>query len=146
MTATWILVANASAASIFCNEGPKKGLVKVKSLAHAESREKASELVSDRPGHTQGRGNGRGAYVPAKSPKEIEAERFALEVARELNHGRTTNACQRFILVASPHFMGLVNQHLDSHVRQLVTASIEKDYTRLTEKELCGHLESHIFL
>lgn len=146
MTTTWILVANASAASIFCNDGPKKGLVRVKALEHAASREKGSDLVSDRPGHTQSRGNGHGAYVPAKGPKEIEAERFALEVARELDHGRTSNAFQRVILIASPHFMGLVNQHLDPHVRQLVSASIEKDYTKLGEKELAGHLEDHIFL
>jgi len=146
MASTWIMVANASQANIFCNEGPRKGLTKVKTLQHAASREKGSELVSDRPGHNQGHGNGHGSYVPAKMPKEIEAERFALEIARELNHGRTQNAFQRLILVASPHFMGLLNQHLDAHVRQLVSDSIEKDYTKITDKELAGHLESRIFL
>lgn len=146
MASTWILVANASQASIYCNEGPNKGLTKVKSLEHGASREKGAELVSDRPGHNQGHGNGRGAYVPAKMPKEVEAERFALEVARELNHGRNQNAYQRLILVASPHFMGLVNQQLDTHVRQKVTDSIEKDYTKITDKELAGHLQSCIFL
>ena len=146
MTTTWILVANAAAAAIFTNDGPQKGLVKMKTMQHAASREKSSELVTDRPGHTQSRGNGRGAYVPAKTPKEIEAERFALELARTLDHGRTAHAFQRVILIAPPHFMGLINQHLDPHVRQLVGASIEKDYTKLDEKELVGHLESHIYL
>lgn len=42
--------------------------------------------------------------------------------------------------------MGLLNQQLDPHVRQLVAASIEKDYTKLAQKELAAHLESHIFL
>ncbi|MGH8667281.1 MAG: host attachment protein, partial [Burkholderiales bacterium] len=72
--------------------------------------------------------------------------RFALQVARELDHGRTKNAYQRLILVASPHFMGLINQHADAHVRQLVSDSIEKDYTKISEKELAGHLEGCIFL
>ena len=146
MASTWILVANASVAYLYCNEGPNKGLVRVKTLEHAASREKGAELVSDRPGHSQARGNGHGAYNPAKTPKEVEAERFALEVVRELNQGRTRNAYQRLILVASPHFMGLINQQVDPHVRQMVTDSIEKDYTKLTEKELAGHLESCIFL
>lgn len=146
MTVTWILVANASAANVYCNEGPKKGLTKVATLEHAASREKGVDLVTDRPGHSQARGNGRGSYVPSKTPKEIEAERFALEVARELNHGRTGNAYQRLILIASPHFMGLLNQHLDAHVKQLVSDSIEKDYTKLPEKELAAHLEGCIFL
>lgn len=42
--------------------------------------------------------------------------------------------------------MDLLNQQLDPHVRQLVEASIEKDYTKLPEKELAGHLENHVFL
>jgi len=146
MASTWIMVANASVAHLYCNEGPKKGLVRVKTLEHSASREKAANLVTDRPGHFQGHGNGHGAYNPGKTPKEVEAERFALEVVRELNHGRTHNAYQRLILVASPHFMGLVNQQIDPHVRQMVSETIEKDYTKLNEKELAGHLDSLIFL
>ena len=42
--------------------------------------------------------------------------------------------------------MGLINQSLDAHVRQLVSDSIEKDYTKIKEKELAGHLEGCIFL
>ncbi len=146
MTRTWILVANASTATVYSNEGPNKGLTRVKTLAHAESREKGSDLASDRPGHSQSHGNGHGAFVAAKSPKEVEAQRFALELARELNQGRTNHAYERLLLVASPHFMGLLNQQLDAHVRKLVAVSIEKDYTKLPEKELAGHLENHVFL
>ena len=146
MTSTWIVVANASVAHVYCNDGPNKGLTRVRTLEHAASREKGSDLVSDRPGHSPGRGNGHGAYNPAKMPKEVEAERFALALARELDQGRTRNAYQRLILVASPYFMGLVNQHLESHVRQMLSDTIEKDYTKLTERELAGHLESCIFL
>lgn len=35
---------------------------------------------------------GHGAFVAAKSPKEVEAQRFALELSRELNQGRTEHA------------------------------------------------------
>ncbi|MCC6534724.1 MAG: host attachment protein [Burkholderiales bacterium] len=146
MTSTWILVANAAVATVYCNEGPKKGLARVKTLEHAASREKGADLSSDRPGHNQSSGNRHGAFVPAKMPKEVEAERFALEIARVLDHGRTQNAYQRLILVASPHFMGLIKQHLEGHVRQLVSESIEKDYTKLNERELAPHLEHCIYL
>ena len=50
MAITWILVANASQAKLYANTGPKKGLALVKDLKHPESREKAADLVSDRPG------------------------------------------------------------------------------------------------
>ena len=64
MSITWILVANASAAYLYANYGPKKGLQKLKEFRHDASREKRVDLVSDRPGHNRNNGNGRGSYVP----------------------------------------------------------------------------------
>ena len=146
MSTTWILVANASQAKLYTNSGPKKGLELLKELLHPESREKAANLVSDRPGHIQGHGNGHGSYVPATDPKENEADRFALELARELEDGRTSNAYDRLIIAASSPFLGMLNGRLSSQVKGKLAESIEKDYTRLPVKELSGHLESHIFL
>lgn len=146
MGTTWILVANASAAHLYANHGPKKGLQKLKEFEHAASREKGVDLVSDRPGHNKSHGNGRGSYIPATDPKQNEAQHFALKLAKELEQGRTANSYQRLILVASAPFMGLINGSLGSHVRTLVSDSLEKDYTKASEKELAGHLESCIFL
>lgn len=142
MSITWIMVANASQAKLFANLGPKKGLQLVKELEHPESREKAANLVSDRVGNYQG----SGSYAQPTAPKEHEAERFAQELSRELEEGRVNNAYERLILVASAHFMGLLNSRLTSHVRNKVSESIEKDYTRLPVKELAGHLEGYVYL
>jgi protein required for attachment to host cells len=146
MTTTWILVANAAAAKLYANEGPRKGLRKIKEFNHPASREKGSQLVTDRPGHNPGHGNGHGAYVPAHDPKEVQADQFALELCRQLDHGRTTNAYRRLILVSPPAFLGRMNGHLSDHVRELVSERFEKDYTKLDEKALAGHLESCIYL
>lgn len=146
MSITWILVANASAAFLYANHGPKKGLQKLKQFEHAASREKGKDLVSDRPGHNKSHGNGHGSYIPAADPKQNEAQNFALQLARELEHGRTINSYQRLILVASAHFMGLINSNLGSHARALISDSLEKDYTKVSEKELVKHLESYIYL
>lgn len=146
MGVTWILVANASSALLYANHGPRKGLRKIKEFEHPASREKGLSLVTDRPGHNQSAGAGHGAYVSATAPKQNEAHHFALELARELEHGRTSNHYQRLILVSTPHFMGLLNGSLNNHVRNLVSDSLEKDYTKAGEKELSGHLESCIYL
>lgn len=146
MTTTWIVVANASLARLYFNNGPKKGLQLFKELNHPESRKKASDLVSDRPGHSPGSGNGQGAFVPATDPKQHEAERFALELSKELEHGRAANHYERLIMVASSPFIGVLNQRLSGHVRSLVSETIEKDYTRATPRELTGHLEHCIYL
>ncbi|MBU1666649.1 MAG: host attachment protein [Gammaproteobacteria bacterium] len=144
MSITWIMVANASQAKLFANHGPKKGLQFIKELAHPESREKTSNLVSDRSGsHT---GTGHGAFVQATDPKHHEAERFAQEVTRELDDGRINKAYDRLILVASAPFVGLVNSRLPELVRSKLSEIIDKDYTRLPVKELAGHLESYVYL
>lgn len=144
MGTTWILVANASSALLYVNHGPRKGLKKIKEFEHRASREKGLSLVTDRSGH--GPGIGHGALVPPTEPKHHEAQHFAQELARELEHGRTSNLYQRLILVSAPHFMGLLNGSLSSHVRNLVSDSVEKDYTKAGEKELSSHLESCIYL
>jgi len=146
MATTWILVANASQAKIFANAGPKKGLSLVKDLKHPESREKAADLVSDRPGQMHSSGNSHRASQPKTDPKTNEARHFAQELARELNHGRASGQIERIILVAPPAFMGLLNEKLDGPTGHIVTDRFEKDYTRSNEKELAGHLESCIFL
>ncbi len=144
MPTTWIMVANASQAKLFANHGPNKGLHFVKELSHPESREKTSNLVSDRSGsHT---GTGHGAFVQATDPKHHEAERFAQEVTRELDDGRLNNAYDRLILVASSPFMGLVNSRLPELVRSKLSEIIDKDYTRLPIKDLAGHLQSYVYL
>ena len=146
MSTTWILVANASKARLFSNQGPKKGLHLVKEFNHPESREKASALVSDRPGHNQSSGGGHGSFVPASTPKQNEVEKFALELAKELDQGRASNSYARLIVVASSPFMGDLSSRLTSHVRGMISESIEKDYTRASDKELTGHLEHCIYL
>lgn len=146
MSITWILVANASVADLYANYGPKKGLQKLKEFKHNASRGKALELVSDRPGHYKSHANGHGSFTPATDPKQNEAQHFALELAKELDHGRTANSYQRLILVASAPFMGLINSNLDNHVRVMVSDSFEKDYTKASKKQLTKHLESCIYL
>ena len=144
MSVTWIMVANASQARFFANDGPKKGLTLVKELMHPESREKTSNLVSDRSGAYGGPGHG--AVGQPADPKHHEAERFAQEVSRALEAGRVSNAYDQLILVASAPFMGLINHHLPGQVRSKLSESIDKDYTRLPVKELAGHLESYVYL
>jgi protein required for attachment to host cells len=146
MSTTWILVSNASSGRIFKNTGPNKGLEMVREFDHPQSREKNANLVTDRPGHNQGHGNGHGSYVPATTPKEHEADVFALELARELDSGRVENQYSRLVLVAPPAFLGQLNQRLNEPVKALVSDKFEKDYTRATNRELAQHLASCVFV
>lgn len=139
MSTTWILVANAGEARLFSNPGPNKGIQLLKKIDHPASREKASELVSDRPGH--GVGAGGGGFVPPTDPKLHEAEVFAHTLVKELEQGRTSNSFDRIIIAANPAFLGLLNNNITNGLRGMVSDTLQKDYTKATEKELAGHLE-----
>lgn len=144
MAVTWILVANASEARLFSNNGPGKGLSLIKSFEHPESRVKGVDLVSDRPGHYQSAGNGHGAYVQTSDPKENEADRFARELIGELDNGRTSNSCKKIALVSSPAFLGTLNGHMNSNLEKMVSCTIEKDYTKEKEQDLAGILKDYM--
>ena len=146
MATAWILVANASEAKVYSNKGIGKGLEIVAKLSHPDSRKKTSDLVSDRPGHMQGAGNGQGSRQPATDPKQHEHDIFARELAQQLDQGRTANSYQRLIVVAEAGFRGLLNGVMNSQVSGLVSDSIDKDYTKLNDKELASHLEKVIYL
>lgn len=146
MTTTWILVASASEAKLYANKGISKGLEKIAAFDHPDSRKKASDLVSDRPGHMQSAGNGHGAHQPATDPKQHVYETFARKIARHIEQGRTGNLYQRLIVAAEPRFRGLLNNTFSAQVRSLISESLDKDYTKATQKELSGHLEKYIYL
>ena len=143
---TWILVANASTAKLYANDGPHHGLELLKEFDHPDSRRKNSDLSSDRAGAMQMSGNGHGARQPQSTPKENSARHFAQELAGELHNGRCCNAANRMILVAPPAFMGLLNATLDGPTGQIVSNRFEKDYTKAPPQELATKLETCIYL
>lgn len=143
METTWILVANASHARLFNLEAPES-LALVKEFSHPQSREHASDLVTDKPGHYQSDGGKHGNFMPAETPKREEMEQFAHQLAHELDHQRTANHYQHLILVASPAFLGALNGSLNHHVRALVRETVDKDYVHEKPRELLHHLKGVI--
>lgn len=141
---TWVLVANSSEARIYDTASIGEDMECIKEFSHPEGREKGSELASDRPGHYQSKGTGHGAFVEPTAPKEHEVDRFAGELARELDKGRTSNAYRKLVVVASPHFHGLINSHLDEHTRSMVVKDIQKDLTDCEPRDLPSRLKEYM--
>lgn len=144
MTVTWILIANASRAHLYANDGPRKGLKSIREFAHPESRVRAAGLVTDRQGQF-GPGNKQGAFV-GPDPKVHESQRFAHELASVLEDGRTGNRYTRLIIAASPAFLGQLNDCLSAQTAQLISQRIKKDYTQTDARTLSDHLQEYIYL
>ena len=148
----WIVVGNSARARVLEQPpAPSSGVaprrhnvafVHVADLVHPESRQKGSELGSDRPGHVEGIGHGLGSasYQPRTDPREREHDRFALEVARLLDHGVADGRCAGLVLVASDAFLGRLKSHLGEQAKKAVLRTVSADYTALSDNELADRL------
>jgi len=146
MSVTWVLVANASAASLYVNEGPKKGLRKFREFVHARSRAKLSELITDQPARGRSGASRRAAYEPPTDAKTVEADRFAGELKDALETGRQQRDYQRLIVCAAPQFMGRLKRHFGAPLHRMLTDCFEKDYTKTDRRSLTRRLEGCIYL
>ena len=142
MNNTWVLVANAVEAKLYSTKKVGAEISCLQEFTHPESRQKGSSLASDKPGKVQ---SSRGSHGVGDTStlKDYEAEQFARELALTLDDGRVKNAYQQLVLVASPHFHGLLNTQLDKNTRALVTVNINKDYTSCNERDLRDRLKEN---
>jgi protein required for attachment to host cells len=144
---TWILVADAARARIFQKGGPGQKIAEVRSLVHPGSRQKTSELVSDRPGRLGKGGIGgarRSAMEADTSPHEAEANQFAAILAQTLEQGIDHKEYARLVMVAPPHFLGTLRAAVSGRVAEVVTETVNQDYTHLNEKDLSAALDRHL--
>ena len=139
-----VVVANTNNCRIYNYDKGQSQLALVKEISHPENREKASaNLTSERPGHYQKGESSRGAYSPHMNPKEVEIDNFAREIAQALDHGRNENSFKNLIVITAPHMNGLLHQHMNKHVKEMVINNIQKDIQHMNEGELAEFLKSH---
>jgi len=140
---TWIVTANSNVCRIYHFDKKIAKTDLLKEINHPLNKLKKSEyLTSDKPGHYQTDGTAGGSYSPHTDPKTVETDDFAREIAHELNRGRNTNAYKKLIIITPAHMTGLLNKHLDKHVKELVSNEIQKDVMSLSHKEMIIFLES----
>ncbi len=140
----WVIVANSNDCRIYNYNKRKDNLTLLKELSHPENRLKTGDfLTTDKPGHYQANATARGAYSPHMDPKEVEIDRFSREIADQLDKGRKTNAYEKLIIITEPHMNGLLFQHLNKHVQELVINNIQKDLQKLSDDKLRDFLQIH---
>ena len=144
----WILVSDSSRARLFSVASAHRPLVLEADFEHAESRAREQELVTDRPGRMSqstaggaqpGHGS-RSGMEPSTPPKTVAHERFARILTMELNTQFSRNAYARLVITANPEFLGLLRDNLSEPLKKNLVATLNKDYTRLTEVELAEQL------
>jgi len=146
MNTIWVLVCDAARGRLFeiTDRVPAWHLVEV--FGHPESRAKASSLVSDHSGQRSSEGASvhHNALAPASSPKEVEKEHFANALATVLDQAMRSKRFHKWVLVAPPHFLGLLKEKLTPELEKSLMATMDKDLNHLDGHELAEKLRDTV--
>lgn len=139
---TWVLVADAHEARVYdVEDAGLKGTLRhtIRSRSDGAAHDESGDLseVKDRPKHAS---THHGALQESAAPSDEAEHRFSKELVRMLERGLAENAFHHLVLVAPPRMLGILRENLSRGLAARLRASEHKDYTRLPERELEGHL------
>lgn len=139
-----VVVADASRARVFTADKPAGPLNEIETLSNPEARLHEGDLVSDRGGRERHGGGSSHGYSTGSVAKEEAVNRFAAEVCRHLEHGRTGNAFARLYVMAAPAFLGLLRKHQSQALRGLISEEISKDLSREGPERIRAQLPQYL--
>jgi protein required for attachment to host cells len=133
----WYVLANRAEALVY-EENFAKGFHYLKRLKNPQGKLKGLELVSDRPGRAfaSGGSNTRHAYSPRTEIHEVVAEQFAREIAKMLDKAALEEKFSDLVIMAEPHFLGLLNKEYSKHVTALLRSEMPCEWTYGSDSEL----------
>jgi len=149
-----IVVADQSEADFYQLEQRDMPPQFVQRLEDADAHLHDRDLKSDRPGrvfdHAAAAGGRRGAVGHhatggERSPRKIEARRFARRVTDALDEERRTGRYDRLVIMAPPVFLGLLREEMPAAVHELLSAEIGKDLVHEPPEALNEYLPPGTF-
>ena len=146
---TWILVTDASRATLLSTEVREDDWSLVEEFEHPEGREMSSEISpSSPPGRMQqskAPGARHTAVEPRTTPKQAESDRFAQHLSDYLEQGTTRRAFDDLVLVAPPHFLGTLKGSLGRQAARHLRATLDKDLSMFKPAEIRERLLDTVF-
>lgn len=143
MNRIWVVVADASRARVFSTDKPAGALNEVEAFSNPEARLHEGDIVSDRPGHVMSGSGGHNLGSKDQAKEEV-ANRFAAEVCKQLEKGRTGNAFSKLYVMASPAFLGRMRKHQSDALRGLISDEIAKDLSREAPDRIRAQLPQYL--
>lgn len=143
MNNVWILVCDSAKSRLFeTRGGGKTAWELLEEETHGQSRSKANALVTDQSGSRSSEGASvhHNALAPASSPKEVEKGHFAHSLVKTLDQAMRSRRFAKWVLVAPPHFVGVIKKELTSELEKHLLATVDKDLTSLDARALAERL------
>ncbi|XOZ34694.1 host attachment protein [Halomonadaceae bacterium KBTZ08] len=140
-----IVAADASRARLFSTDSPMGELSEVDTLVNPEARLHDGDLTTDRPGRQADSMNGaRSAMEEASEPKEVEAQKFAKQLAETLETSRNQGEIEKLYVAAPPKFLGELRKHMKPELKAIVAEEVSKDLSQMDVQEMRRHLPERI--
>lgn len=138
---TWVVVASAARARLFEVGGRHDPWTEVADLVNAEDRLARQAFTSDEPGRAVNSARGQHHTMePTVDPKERAAGQFARELVGKLESGLYEKQFEGLVMVAPPHFLGLLRAQMGDALAGVVQREIGKDLTREEARSLQAHV------
>ena len=150
----WILISDASRARLFRTDDRAAIFTLLASFEHPKSRARVRELMADVNGRKPAgipmagsHGNQpRPGAAPDTDAKEVEAQKFARELASYLQAGLHGNAYDSLVIAGPPHFLGVLKHMLSGEIKKKVELALNKDLTQTQKTEIENHVRSELSL
>jgi protein required for attachment to host cells len=147
MKPTWVLLCGRDGARLFEHSRGEKKMQLVESFLHPEGRLKEQDIVTDRAGRNFHRID-KVSHSGGKTgdPRAHSDRLFVKELSDYLKKGRESSTYGRLYLVASPRFMGILKEGIDSQTMKSVTGFHEKNLSHFTEEDVNHILARELLL
>ncbi len=146
---SWILVTDAGRARLFSTELRENAWNVVEEFEHTEGRETSSDIENTSPPGRMQQGDAQGgrrtALEPRTWPKEVEAEHFAQRLVDFLEAAIAKRDYDQLVLVAPPHFLGMLKKKLGQQAAKKLLLSIDKDLSKFPTAEIRERLVDEVF-
>lgn len=142
----WYLVANRADALIY--EGKLNGSFHfLKRFQNPEGRLLEKDLVADRAGRSFSKAKGshvRHGLEPRSYKHEETAVRFARKIGRSLERACLKQEFTDLIVLAEPHFLGLLNQEFSKRVKAVILREVPREWSEGSDEELKLYLQKKL--
>jgi protein required for attachment to host cells len=109
------------------------------------AHERSADLGSDRPGASVHTGSiAHHALSPRHDPHTLEKEKFAHEIARQLNTAAAGDVFDELVLVAPPHVLNAIRGALNTATGARVIGTLPKDLVNTPDDELWPHVREWV--
>ncbi len=146
---SYIVVADGGQARLLRVSGPARARHVVETEAVERPSLHAVEIEhgagTDSKPHNPPRGRAGQSELTATTPHDTSSDydphggevmRFARFLSRRLEHLRKNGGVSDFILLAEPHFLGLLRNQLTEQTRQMVSRELPRDFVHADDEKI----------